>query len=1210
MCVPTAAGAQLPDTILYSIPSPPSALIDTRFGANVAVDGAYIVVGVPGDDAPFRDSGTVKVYDSGTGELRFVIPSPTPASIRNDDLFGSVVAISGSRVVVGVPRYRLPSPDYENLGIVFVYDLSSATPTVPVATLGNPLPGKAVLGVDFGAAVAISGTRVVVGAPGDDTRGQNAGVAFVYDLSPSNPNTGVVTLFGPNPEAGDRFGASVAIFGSLVVVGAPTGSATTGRAFLYDVASATPAVSYAGLVNPDPVAGDQFAESLSMSGTRVLVGAPGDSTGAAAAGSAYLFEVAGLTTDTPNPVTTFRNPAPAPGDRFGAAVGIGDGKVVIGAAADDAGGTDSGIAYLYFAESPTPFAFLRNPRPAAGDAFGSAVAIAATGVVVGAPADDLVATDAGDAYFYPLDGTSFDFPRRTLNDSGQPFGAGFGTSVAIAKGGFFARPAIAVGAPFDHAGARESGRAFLYYFGSTSGSGWGSPSPNVGDHFGSAAAIGSYLASSDFWVGAPSEDTTSANVGAAYRYNFLIPGRPIPPSLVADPNASANDHFGNAMAADGSTNVIAAFRAAGGGKVFVSTRSLVLNNPGGPGDDFGFSVGVSGSRVIVGAPGEDTGASNAGSAYLYDTTAATPETPATILRNPDSAGGDAFGTSVAVSGRYAVVGAPNDDTGCADAGSAYVFDLVGTSPTVPIAVLRNPAPNVGAKFGQAVEIEGTIVAVGAPDDLAIVRDGGVVFLFDLASSTPSVPVATLRPPAPSDRHRFGYSLAMAGENLVVGAPWEGHNGVVHVFGPDTAGPTGGTLTLFAPEPVDPGAWTCVFFDDWKDPNPPLTYVVLIDDVPVNAPTTGTTIHFAVPTTPGVHRLTGCIFDARGNVTEVPRTFTVKGDLPVAAQVFASPGTSAGLVGEDGTQGYLQATIQRTGAVSARIVYEGKAYALSGKLDATGALTRSIARAGKPPLQVTLRANWFGQSGVVTADVTDGSKVSAALLKRSAFTAAQPVPEAGRYTVLIEAEGASLADASEQPVGSGSGIVVVAATGRIGFVGRLADGTRVSQATWLSESGTWPLYIPLHGGAGAVSGNVTFRDRPDLTDLDGGLIWQRPALSQARFYRKGFTTRVALGGSRFSALPAAFTQQQLEATLREGNLPTPRTARVPAFARNVTRNGDLVLSVDASNGLLTGSFLHPVTRTRQPIFGAVLSKLGMAGGYFPGKAETGRFELTD
>ena len=122
-------------------------------------------------------------------------------------------------------------------------------------------------------------------------------------------------------------------------------------------------------------------------------------------------------------------------------------------------------------------------------------------------------------------------------------------------------------------------------------------------------------------------------------------------------------------------------------------------------------------------------------------------------------------------------------------------------------------------------------------------------------------------------------------------------------------------------------------------------------------------------------------------------------------------------------------------------------------------------------------------------------------------------------------------------------------------------------------------------------------------------------SGRRCARRAFTgvaspRDVTLGGSRYTALPATFTQQQLDATLSDGNLPTPRTARLPAFARNATRSGDLILSVNGTSGLLTGSFLHPVTRTRQPIFGAILSKAGVAAGYFPGKDQAGDFRLTD
>ena len=65
------------------------------------------------------------------------------------------------------------------------------------------------------------------------------------------------------------------------------------------------------------------------------------------------------------------------------------------------------------------------------------------------------------------------------------------------------------------------------------------------------------------------------------------------------------------------------------------------------------------------------------------------------LNNPGPAEGDQFGESVAISGTRVVVGAIRDDTGATDAGSAYVYDLSSGTPTVPVATLNNPGPAAG-----------------------------------------------------------------------------------------------------------------------------------------------------------------------------------------------------------------------------------------------------------------------------------------------------------------------------------------------------------------------------------------------------------------------------------------------------------------------------------------------------------------------------------
>ena len=75
-----------------------------------------------------------------------------------------------------------------------MYHLSSGTPTMPLATLNNPGPA---VSDNFGSSVVISGTRVVVGAPGDDTGAIDAGSGYVYDLSSGTLAVPVATLNNP-----------------------------------------------------------------------------------------------------------------------------------------------------------------------------------------------------------------------------------------------------------------------------------------------------------------------------------------------------------------------------------------------------------------------------------------------------------------------------------------------------------------------------------------------------------------------------------------------------------------------------------------------------------------------------------------------------------------------------------------------------------------------------------------------------------------------------------------------------------------------------------------------------------------------------------------------------------------------------------------------------------------------------------------------------
>jgi hypothetical protein len=481
-----SAHAQQPDTLRASMSPPAGVQIGARLGYQVAVDGPYAVAGAPSDDAGSRDSGVVKVFDSATGALLFVLPNPGPAS---DDWFGSSVAISGTRVIVGAAQ---DDTGAYNSGSAYVYDLSSATPTVPVATLNNPGPAS---GDFFGISVAISGTRAVVGASRDDTGLTDAGSAYVYDLGSATPTVPVITLNSPGPATqenfGINFGNSVAISGSRVVVGAfldDTGATDSGSAYVYDLSGATPSVPVTTLNNPGPANSDFFGWSVAVSGTRVVVGARYDSTGAAGTGSAYVYDLGSATPTVP--VATLNNPSPEAYDGFGWAVSVSGTRVVVGADSDDTGASAAGSAYIYELSNATPTVpvlTLNNPSPGASDRFGSSVAVSGSRVIVGAPNDSTAAANAGSAYVYDLGSSTPTVPVPMLNNPGPSSGELFGWSVAISG------TRMVVGSPYEDTGASNAGSAYVYDLSSTTPTvpvvTLNNPSPGYGDIFGISVAI-------------------------------------------------------------------------------------------------------------------------------------------------------------------------------------------------------------------------------------------------------------------------------------------------------------------------------------------------------------------------------------------------------------------------------------------------------------------------------------------------------------------------------------------------------------------------------------------------------------------------------------------------------------------------------------------------------------------------------------------------
>src|SRR5205823_3142641 len=225
------------------------------------------------------------------------------------------------------------------------------------------------------------------------------GVAYVGPPFVYNARTGalVATLNVPTPAPGDFFGAAVAVSGNLVVVGAygysPGGVTDVGQAYVFN---ATSGALVATLTNPTPAIEDFFGRGVALSGNIAVVGADGADSGAANAGSAYVFNAT-----TGALIFTLNDPTPADYDDFGYSVAVTGNTVVVGAVGDDTGvGTDVGSAYVFNATTGALVTTLNNPTPATYDDFGNSVAVSGNTVAVGAFQDDTGAMESGSAYVF------------------------------------------------------------------------------------------------------------------------------------------------------------------------------------------------------------------------------------------------------------------------------------------------------------------------------------------------------------------------------------------------------------------------------------------------------------------------------------------------------------------------------------------------------------------------------------------------------------------------------------------------------------------------------------------------------------------------------------------------------------------------------------------------------------------------------------------
>jgi FG-GAP repeat protein/putative Ig domain-containing protein len=396
-----------------------------NFGLSVALSGDTAVIGATGDDINGADQGSAYIF-SRSGATWSQQPRLLDTLGGKDDKFGVPVAISGDTVLIGASFDDIDGNANQGSASVFVIRQGLAEQQKLTAAYGAANDY-------FGDPVAICGDTVVVGASNNEIGGNYAQGSVNVFVRGGATWTHQQRLTADDGAAWDTFGASVAISGDTVIVGAvwasPGGNFEQGAAYVFTRNGAT-WTQQQKLTASDGAAGDYFGV-VAVSGDTAVIGAPGqDIGGNLYQGAAYVFTRSGATWTQQQKLTASDGAAY---EYFGSSVAISGDTVLIGAAWDDIGGNaDQGSAYVFTRSGATwtQQEKLTASDGAAGDYFG-VVAISGDTVLIGAPFDDTGGnTGQGSAYVFERSGATWTQQQRLTASDGASNDR-FGISVAI-----------------------------------------------------------------------------------------------------------------------------------------------------------------------------------------------------------------------------------------------------------------------------------------------------------------------------------------------------------------------------------------------------------------------------------------------------------------------------------------------------------------------------------------------------------------------------------------------------------------------------------------------------------------------------------------------------------------------------------------------------------------------------------------------------------
>ena len=434
--------------------------------------------------------------------------------------------------------------------------------------------------------------------------------------------------------------------------------------------------------------------------------------------------------------------------RFGRSVAVSGDSAIVGAPQP---GFSAGAAYLFERDLGGPGNWGEVTTLTASDAqfndvFGFSVAISGDTAIVGA-------FRLGAAYIFERNqggpGNWGEVTTLTASDADGQFTDIFGFSVAISG------DSAIVGDPQEDAGGVGFSAGAVYVFGRDLGGpgNWGEVQKLIasdaqgGDRFGESLAISGNSAI----VGVPQAGDNFSGRAYVFERDEGGPDNWGEVTKLTASDAQILGGFGFAVAISGDTAIGGAIGETNAGGTDAGAAYVFERDQGGPGnwgevkkltasdaqpfDLFGTGVAISGGSAVVGAA-----AGGGGTAYVFKRDQGGPGNwgEVTKLTASDAEAGDGFGGSskegggVALSGDTTVVGARGEDTGGADAGAAYVFDLLLPKPTA--TPTPTPDPSVGG-IAELPKVAGASLETGGSSG------GNAGVLAGVASAMAAVAVA-------------------------------------------------------------------------------------------------------------------------------------------------------------------------------------------------------------------------------------------------------------------------------------------------------------------------------------------------------------------------------------------------------------------------------------------------------------------------------------